>query len=152
MNIGFNGNLFGSQQLRLLGVVACLMLAGTTFSQKFAVSEPVRDPASVTWRTATDLSSTLIGEMTKTDVALTNPDLPEADRILFTAYRRLLTDIMSSGHPNAGEALNKAYTKILEESLTNPLLKGLDQNGFAALAEGLIELLQPVPVDEPARF
>lgn len=152
MNICFNGHSLGAQLLRCLGIVVCFSMASTVFSQNLAVSEPVRDPASVTWKTATDLSAVLVGEVAKLDVNLANPDLPEADRILFTAYRRLLTEIMSNGQANAGEVLNRTYAKILKDAPNDPLIKGLDTNGFASLTEGLIELLQPVPVAEPARF
>lgn len=119
----------------------------SAFSQT-NLQQDVGDLSAIVWKHTLQLNQSLAQERDRMDVALTQPDLTDADRSLYLSYKRLVNyvevDILASKPVN--EAIATNYEKVLAEAPNDPDLKFLPDGVLATYLPGLIEALTEVPV------
>ena len=119
----------------------------SVFSQN-SPQQDVGDLSAIVWKHAPELNQSLAQERDRMDVALTQPDLTDADRSLYLSYKRLVdyveADILASKPVN--EAIATNYEKVLTEAPNDADLKFLPDGVLMTYLPGLIEALTEVPV------
>ena len=140
---------------RLFGMTTLLLVANLAFAQNFDANvKALGDLSTQTWKSTVDLNTVFSSEMGRTDITLATPDLQEADKALFLAYKRLVTYVQVDTQSGQGvdKAILESYKRVLTEALKEPTLQKLPTDMFLILVPGLVEVLTATPQVVPGQF
>lgn len=99
------------------------------------------------WKSSADLNLTITAEISRTNQVLAIPDLQPSDKILTTAYQKMLTYLKADTQNNmpVGEAIMRSFKQVVTESDTDQSIKGLAVEHLRDLMPLLIESLTEIP-------
>ena len=136
---------------RLVAFMTILISANTMFAQ--SKGGEIGDLSSITWKDTDLANTTLLEEEVKIDQSLSTPNLQDADKAMYIAYKRLLEYIKGSASDmGLGKAIEEAHVRVLKEALIDQDIKQMPLDGFSVLVSVLVESLQYVPQAQRSNF
>lgn len=131
----------------LLPVLFCFSLTSVAFGQGLDHWKEIGDFSNNVWKTPAGIEASISQEHARMDLALTQPDIQDADRAMYLSYKRMLDYSqvnIQAGKP-VDEAIFESYDKVLAEIPADKALSHIPEGILVTFIPVLVEALTEVP-------